>query len=319
VWLPLAALFSLHPSIPADGMWRAGLALFVAAECRRQSGTLANDLADRADDEATGKARWVREVAPAAGIAATAATAAGGWCVLAFSGAPPLPLAIYLVALVSGLFYSLPPVRFKERGLAGLAAFAASGALVYVAVPSTWFGGAPVPIPWTLAATVALEKWVTLHFHYVVDYEPDRARHVGTYAVRAGVDRARRTLRWAAGAASLAMLAAFACLAAALPRQVLWAPGIGIIAAAAAAAFAAASRRRKRDGPRVARELPWHYLGLTFGLMRVTPLLLLGHLATQEGTMWILAAVAMLSLLAESAHAFRYRGLPGTWAARADP
>ena len=57
----------------------------------------------------------------------------------------------------------------------------------------------------------------------------------------------------------------------------------------------------------LAKELPWHYLGLTYAVFRVIPLILLVHLALREPALWTLVAAAAVWTLVESWHSIRYR------------
>ena len=53
--------------------------------------------------------------------------------------------------------------------------------------------------------------------------------------------------------------------------------------------------------------MPAAYLGVSFAVLRVLPLALLGRVALAEPRVWVFFALAALVIAGESAHAFRYR------------
>ena len=306
LWLPLATVLALGPAVDPQGAWLAGAALFVASACRTLGTVLANDLADRADDAAAAKRRWVRRLSPPAAVSVAAALLGAGALVLFAFGAPPAALAAYAVATALGLAYSLPPFRLKERGLLGLVGYSLCCACAYAALPWAWVGSG-WPVLAILVAVVFSDRWVNLHFHQVLDCEADRARGCRTYAVRAGPDAARRTLRLAAGIAALAMLALMGFLAAALWPAGGAAVGLAGAVALAAALYASVARRRPGASSALVRALPPAYLGLTYGGFWVLPLPLLALFALREPAGWVLAAAAALSALLATANTLRYR------------
>ncbi len=302
LWLPLSLVLAATEAPGAAGRC---LALFVAVACWTQVCILGNDLADRADDLAAGKRRWIQTLPPWSGVGIVAALAAAGLAAGVAAGAPGLALATYVAGLVVGLLYSLAPVRLKDRGALGPLGYAAAGALAFAVVPWAWFGGG-----WAVlvigAAAVALDKWVNLHFHQVVDHDADRSRGRRTLAVALGLGRARATLRLAAMAAALAALAPIAFVAGwVAPRGRLVAVAAAVVAAAASA-YAWRARRSGGTASALLRELPPLYLGLSYAAFRALPLLLLASVAVERPGLWVAAALAALTIAGESAHAFRY-------------
>jgi hypothetical protein len=123
--------------------------------------------------------------------------------------------------------------------------------------------------------------------------------------VRVGLDRARLTLQWAAGLASVALVAVLMVLAARLQTAALPVMGIGVASALAAGLHARAGRA-SGQGSSLVLEVPWHYLGLTFALFRLLPPVLLARLALAEPTLWVPAGAAALTSLLESRLALKY-------------
>lgn len=305
LWLPIACILSASVGPRRQDVWLDCVLLFAASVCRTQGLILANDLADRGEDTAAGKSRWVLRVPPPAAIAVVILLLASGAAMM-FTAAAPLHASVaYLLAVALGLIYSLPPFRFKARSHAGLVVYAASCAAAYAILPWVWLAGTQ-PALAVLLPAVFLDRWVNLHFHQVIDYDGDTAANTRTYAVAAGLTRARHTLVWAARLASLALAAVLAFLATAMPLSAAPLPAIAAAVALGAAVHAQAARRRPGASSLI-REVPSHYLGLTFALFRVLPVLLLARLAWGDAMMWIPAALAAVTSLLESAASLRYR------------
>ncbi len=127
-------LLAADPAVSA-GSSAVLVALFLAAAIGTAAfGHLANDLADLAPDARIGRPSALSRLAPAVRrgvLAAALALALAPWLAL-----PRAPLAWALVAVELALFfaYSLPPLRLKERGAAGVVADALYGHAVPVAV-----------------------------------------------------------------------------------------------------------------------------------------------------------------------------------------
>jgi hypothetical protein len=224
-------------------------------------------------------------------------------------------VAAYLAAVALVLGYSIRPVRFKERGVLGPLSFALSCVFLYVVTPWAWLRGDAVCLA-LMSAAVFLDKWVNLHFHQVVDFEADSRQgrgtprgdaggDAGTYAVRAGIERARRTLTWAAGLASLAMAAVLVWLA--FKLLPVWATLVAGALVAAAVVYARLARRKGDRATVLVRELPAHYLALTYTVFRILPPILFAQLALREPTLWIIVAATALMLAGDSCKFARYR------------
>jgi len=306
IWLPVAVLVSFASPNIAREAWLIGVALFAASACRTIGTVSANDIVDRHDDVAAGKARWILRLPRAVGWVVSVLLLCAGLALLVVFGATSAAAGAYLLAVLLGLLYSLSPVRLKCRGLLGLAGYATTCAVAYVALPWTWIGS-----PWYLLAllgtAVFLDKWVNLHFHQILDYEADRGSGCLTYAVRRGPRAARRTLRPAAHLAFAAMLLLMLFLAFSLPLSGLAATGAAAATALAAGVHAARRRQRGEGASALVRELPAHYLGMTYAVHWALPPLLLASLGLRAPSIWILAVMATASTLLSSSQFMRYR------------
>src|SRR3954469_14020310 len=83
-------------------------------------GHVANDHADRACDRLAGRLSPVAGLSPRAAWSAIAMLGAAAMGVLAIAAPPPAAAAAGAAALALAAVYSLPPLRFKQRGAAGL-------------------------------------------------------------------------------------------------------------------------------------------------------------------------------------------------------
>jgi 4-hydroxybenzoate polyprenyltransferase len=275
---------------------------------------LANDLADRADDLAAGKARWVQRLRPKGGWLLVAVLALAGALVAGLGGGAA-PLAAYAAALALGVAYSVRPVRLKERGLVGPLAYSAAGTLAFAVLPWAWIVAAAGPLAVldpvgplaVVGPAVFLDKWVNLHFHQVIDHDADRARGSRTYAVRVGAERARHTLQWAAALAFAWMVTMLVAAVVQIWPPAALASAVTALAAVAAGAYARVAHRRTASPSALLAELPPWYLGLSFAFFRVLPLALLARLAVEEPRLWLPTGLAAATVLLESWHSVRYR------------
>jgi 4-hydroxybenzoate polyprenyltransferase len=173
-----------------------------------------NDLTDREEDRKAGKANRLAGASAWLPFAAIGPAVAAGLAVAwMWRGDPPL-LGCYLAAWTAFTLYSLPPVRLKTRGVAGLAADAAGAHLfpTLVAVLLA-FRAAGVPVDPLWLAAVGL--WAFAHglrgilWHQLLDSKADEAAGVRTFVQR--VPRARAIalghyLAWPAELLALTML-----------------------------------------------------------------------------------------------------------------
>lgn len=214
--VPLVALFyatGLFLGTPLLPLWPSLLLLLAALLPGAVWVSVLNDLTDRAEDRAAGKAN--RMQGRSAGFAAAAlgvpmaAGLAVGWL---WRDAPALQLAYGLAWLAFGL-YSLPPLRLKARGgwgvladaagsnffpgqVAMLLAFQAAGA----APDRYWLAAGGL---WSIAWGVRGILW-----HQLSDVAADAASGVATFVRRRGERVAAAVGHWAVIPAELAGLAA---------------------------------------------------------------------------------------------------------------
>jgi 4-hydroxybenzoate polyprenyltransferase len=202
--------------------------------------SLVNDLADRDEDAAAGKANRLAGRTRRYAAGAFGATVAVGLAAAIVTWhADPLALALYAGSWLAFTLYSLPPVRLKARGLAGALADASGAALfpqllVTVAVfhaagvelERSWLAAVGV---WALATGLRGALW-----HQLGDVEADtrsgagtygslrpaRARLVGQTAFAVEMSAFVVLLWWAGSPLAFALLVAYALLE--LARKRLW-------------------------------------------------------------------------------------------------
>jgi hypothetical protein len=308
LWITLSALFVTSAIDLRTNLVRS-FPLILAVLCRIQFSILVNDLTDKKTDLAAGKSRWIHNLPlPVGYLIASVLLALGLAAVLLWGGSIHTAL-FYAASALCAFAYSQRPFRFKERGKLGLVIYAVSAILIYVVVPWTWFGAGPRLLPF-LAAAVGSDKWVQIHFHQVVDYAADLRTGARTYAVQTGLDRARASLKVAAVIASLCLFAAVVYLAAATDRAVIAAVLLGTLAAGMILSGVYAGRMKHRTAPpasALVRELPWFYLGLTFFVFYVLPVILYAVSALNEPRIWILVAITFLFMAYTSLQSHRYQ------------
>jgi 4-hydroxybenzoate polyprenyltransferase len=268
---------------------------------------LANDLADRAEDLAAGKRRWIARLPlPAAGFVVLALFSAGLAAVLA-SGAPVGAGIAYSAASTLGLLYSVRPFRFKRRGAWGILFYSLAGAAAYAVVPWAWMG-ASVGMLAALAPAVFLDKWVNVHFHQIIDHESDLRLGTRTYAVRAGAERARRALTLASGIAAVWFAGVIVYISTALPSPwKLVIPSTAVLVVLGSAYYAGTPKRMRQEGTPLVQKLSFYYLGTSYALFRAIPLILMVRLAFRHPALTAPAAAAILLVGIESLFVYSYR------------
>ena len=209
LWLPLALIIQSGSMNDLRACFNTSLYLIVAIIFWGTACILVNDLSDRKKDHAAGKKRWICQLSNTNGVSIIIILIGIGLLsIISASGSSEVILS-YAAAIAVGFLYSLKPVRFKDRGLAGIFAYALSASLAYVLVPWMRFDpGSTVLV--LLFSAVLLDKWVNLHFHQVVDYQADFNRKNRTYAVRVGLEHTRSSLQFASLFASLSFISALA-------------------------------------------------------------------------------------------------------------
>ncbi len=166
-----------------------------------------NDFADREVDRQAGKGRVIAGLHPPIGIGVIVLLAIAGIVSLW-----PLYDAPYLLALVVASYgvaalYSLPPVRFKERGWLGVIVSAAGEFAFPVLVIAAVFRN----IGWEYGLLAALFLVVGIRgelVHQMLDLRTDREAGVQTYAAQRGQTASLWELRWLIFPIELGLLAA---------------------------------------------------------------------------------------------------------------
>ncbi len=202
--LPILAVFygtALHLGVSLTSLWPAALIFLGAVVPGAAYVSIVNDLADRDEDAAAGKPN---RMAGRPAWQAVLLVALPGSAGLAFAwhwrGDAPLLLA-YLAAWTAFSLYSLPPVRLKARGLAGVLADA-SGAHLFPSLLAALLvfrhaGVAPGALWLTAVALWAASYGVRgILWHQLADLDADRLAGVRTFAQRRGPAMLALLARW---------------------------------------------------------------------------------------------------------------------------
>jgi len=175
--------------VPLASLWRALAAILLSIVPCAAYVSVINDLADRDDDLAAGKASRLDGWSRPRLSALLAATIVPGVLFAWYWRHDILLLSCYAGAWVSFSLYSLPPFRLKARGILGVLCDAC-GAMVFpvmvaaivtrrvahATIAPLWLASLAI---WALAYGIRAILWHQLH-----DIENDRAGFVGTFAAR---------------------------------------------------------------------------------------------------------------------------------------
>jgi len=308
IWLPLSLILAAGGRVDRPSRLGAALWLLYAVLSKGLSAILVNDLTDREIDKRAGKVRWITSLVPPTGIMIPVALQLTGFLALLAAGGDIPVLAAFMVSAVIGILYSVPPVRFKERGIWGVFAYPLSAAILHVLVPWALFRPDP-SLLFLLLTVVIVEKAVQILFHQVVDFDSDHEGKVRSFASAAGFNKAGRALRIVLAAA----LAADAALLFFIVREMkasppfAWLAGLAcLLGMAASGLYVKIIAKRLRTSTALTDRLPWPYLGLSYTLFNALPPLLFVAQARREPEMWVLAALSALSLIGVSANAIAY-------------
>ena len=306
LWLPLSLLLLEHAETAASRplSWLYSSSLTVI--CWIFVSILANDLSECEQDLTAGKRRWICLFSKPTAVILILFFGGSGLGILLLFHALEEAKWVYAGAVLLGLAYSIRPVRLKERGIWGIFAYSFACTLACVLLPWVSMKGSWVALS-LLSPAVFLDKWVNLHFHQVIDHEADLKGRTQTYAVRVGLEKARRSLRWFAGGASLALLTVLMYSVSILPewRMFILLPTAGVLLFCALYVFFA--RKRSVHQTALVRELSWVYLGLTLAVFRIVPVVLFWRLASETGSLWPVFGVIIILLSGESWLSYRYR------------
>lgn len=164
--------------------------------------SLLNDWTDRADDLAAGKTNRLAQTsggrfAALLGTCLVLGIGFGGY----FWHAAPVAAGLYLGTWVAYTLYSVPPFRFKGRGLVGVLADAVGAhlcpQLLGVVLVSRW-SNTPVPALWLAVVGVwSLTSGLrNIIWHQLGDAANDAQAGIRTFVTGFGAARARRTAEW---------------------------------------------------------------------------------------------------------------------------
>jgi 4-hydroxybenzoate polyprenyltransferase len=303
--LPWAVLVAPEHGFAAPGAASGFFLMLAAISGWLMTCILANDLADRREDAAAGKVRWVSLLPGPARVAAFGFAFALGPAVLILSAAPTRAGWAYAAATALGLSYSVRPFRLKTRGRLGIAAYALACTAAYVLLPWAWLRAG-----WAAAAlgvAVFLDKWVNLSFHQVVDLAADEDQGVRTHAVRAGAPAARRSLDgWARGAVVGFVPALWAALDGQAPGMKIAILAVTGVVVLGGSLVLSRQGQQARPGGSLVRELPAVYLASAYGLFRVLPLVLILRFALDAPALRPVMAAALGLVALDSLMLLRY-------------
>ncbi|HEY6138528.1 MAG TPA: UbiA family prenyltransferase [Thermoanaerobaculia bacterium] len=174
--------------VAVTSLWVGALTLLLSIVAVAIYASAVNELTDRVDDAAAGKRNRAADGPRSVTALVAVAVSAGLAFAWFWRGDRPL-LACYLAAWLAFALYSIPPVRLKKRGFAGVLCDAAGEqmfpalAAVFVAclgvrrVPGgAWVAAVAV---WALAFGLRGIVW-----HQLKDLENDRAAGIRTFASR---------------------------------------------------------------------------------------------------------------------------------------
>lgn len=180
---------ALTQQVPVSSLWQAALTVLLALAPGAAYVSVINDLTDREEDLAAGKANRLAGRTNAYAGLLIAITAGAGlvFCWLWRRDTPLL--TAYLCAWLAFSLYSLPPFRWKTRGILGVFCDA-SGANLFPTLVAVILAfreaGRPLDLAWIAAAGV----WTFAYglrgilWHQLTDLEADRQAGVRTFAQR---------------------------------------------------------------------------------------------------------------------------------------
>ncbi|HEV7766694.1 MAG TPA: UbiA family prenyltransferase [Thermoanaerobaculia bacterium] len=189
---PIFAAFyatALTLQVPVSSLWVAALTLLLALVPGAAYVSVINDLTDREEDLAAGKRNRFADGSRGLAAALVAITVAAGlaFCFL-WRRDVVLP-SVYLAAWLVFSLYSLPPFRWKTRGILGVLCDA-SGAHLFPTLLAVLLAfraaDRPVNVPWIVAVGVwAFANGIRgILWHQLTDLENDRHAGVRTFAQR---------------------------------------------------------------------------------------------------------------------------------------
>lgn len=191
IMLGVAYATALAGGIPFSRLWPSIVACVAALVPLASFVCVMNDITDERDDLLAGKSNRMAEK-PASFKAAWLVACLAGGClagVFCFRG-NPVAACLYLANWLAFTLYSVPPIRLKSRGLAGVLADAGGGTLL----PMLWSAlladpAAPPAFLGAVAIWAAAFGLRGIIYHQAGDIECDREAGVSTLTVRLGPRR----------------------------------------------------------------------------------------------------------------------------------
>jgi 4-hydroxybenzoate polyprenyltransferase len=189
---PIFAVFyatALTLGVPVSTLWLQAVTLLLSLVPGAAYVSVINDVTDRADDAAAGKPNRIAGRPRPVVVALVALPIAAGLAFAFLWRGDGLLLSLYLAAWAAFSLYSLPPFRFKTRGILGVLCDAGGAHLfpTLVAVVLACRGAnRAVDLRWLAAAGVwAFANGIRgILWHQLSDVENDRSAGVHTFAER---------------------------------------------------------------------------------------------------------------------------------------
>ena len=309
IWLALVLIILSSPTPDLKADFHKSLYVLFVVLCKVMFSIQVNDLSDRGEDDAAGKKRWIFYLPKYMGISIPIVLITAGLAVTILASGSIKVILLYIAAILLGLAYSLRPVRFKEHGLWGLFVYSLAAAIIYVLVPWAWFE-ASLTLLLCLFIAVFSDKWVQIHFHQIVDCQSDLKNGTQTYAVRAGLERTRKSLRFVSLIASFSIIGLLVYVTLFAKQEIQLKTiilAVSTVVVASSGIYVKISKQKIENESYLVKELSWIYLGLTYLAFCVLPPVGFIFFALKEPLMWILVTLSTLSLLGISWHSFRYR------------
>lgn len=189
---PILAAFyatALTLQVPVSSLWASALTLLLALVPGAAYVSVINDLTDRDEDLAAGKPNRLagRSRAYAAVLVGVTAGAGVVFCILWRNDT--LLLGVYLAAWLAFSLYSLPPFRFKARGILGVLCDA-SGAHLFPTLVAVILACRDAHRPVNFTWLAAVGTWAFANgvrgilWHQLTDRDNDRLAGVRTFAQR---------------------------------------------------------------------------------------------------------------------------------------
>jgi 1,4-dihydroxy-2-naphthoate octaprenyltransferase len=182
-----ATAVMLH--VPVITLWPAALMILLSMVPGAAYVSVINDLTDREEDLAAGKPNRTAGKSRPVIAAIVMVTIAAGLVFAWLWRGDPLLLSLYLCAWLAFSLYSLPPFRFKTRGILGVLCDA-SGAHLFPTLVATVLTFREADRPVSALWVVSVAVWAFAYglrgilWHQLTDRDNDQSSGVRTFAQR---------------------------------------------------------------------------------------------------------------------------------------